>query len=286
MIAANGYCAHVPEELYAPFFFIGLSIMDDIAKAEEAVNAFLMCAFHCVSERIEFSLYIREYTVEHELLNGRKFYIALYKALNMQELAQGAEARIYKDGKTVVKDRIPKAYRLKELDEKLRKLRTRRELAILERAANVIPVPKVIKSGKEEQEKKIVMEFLDGQKLASALDSLNSMQRREVCEKIGEHVAKLHNEGIIHGDLTTSNMILVKDAVYFIDFGLSFIDQKAEHKAVDVHVLKQALESKHHLYFQECFAAVLKGYEKVAKDAPVVLARLEKVEGRGHYKKK
>jgi Kae1-associated kinase Bud32 len=91
--------------------------------------------------------------------------------------------------------------------------------------------------------------------------------------------------GIIHGDLTTSNMILNSE-VFFIDFGLSFFSEKVEDKAVDLHLLRQALESKHYKVWEECFTAVRQGYEGTANDAELVLKRLEVVESRGRYKRK
>ena len=67
MVAANSYCTHIAEELYAAFFFVGLSVMDDVAETKEAVDAFLAGAFYCMSQCIEFSLNVREYTVLHDL---------------------------------------------------------------------------------------------------------------------------------------------------------------------------------------------------------------------------
>ena len=95
----------------------------------------------------------------------------------------------------------------------------------------------------------------------------------------------MHNASIIHGDLTTSN-IIVHDKVYFIDFGLGFVSTKIEDKAVDLHIIKKALESKHYLHAEECFHYLLEGYTKENKDVEMILRRLEKVEKRGHYKHK
>ena len=100
---------------------------------------------------------------------------------------------------------------------------------------------------------------------------------------IGEQVAKLHSNGIIHADLTTSNM-LYADKLYFIDFGLSFFSDKIEDKAVDLHLLKQALESKHFGVFDEAFKIILNTYKEKATDAEAVLERFEVVEKRGRYK--
>ena len=81
-------------------------------------------------------------------------------------------------------------------------------------------------------------------------------------------------------------MILKGNDVYFIDFGLSFIDQKEEHKAVDLHLLKQALESKHYKHYNSSFKAVLDGYKENSNNYKLIIERLNKVEGRGRYKTK
>ncbi|MDP3881473.1 MAG: KEOPS complex kinase/ATPase Bud32 [Nanoarchaeota archaeon] len=194
-------------------------------------------------------------------------------------IAQGAEAILYKKGKTLTKDRIMKGYRLLELDEKLRKQRTRKEAKLLEKAGKIINSPQLIKLN--EKEKIIQMEFIKGKKLSESLDGLRNAV--EICRKIGENIAKLHDSGIIHGDLTTSNMILKEESVYFIDFGLGFESHNAEDKAVDLHLIKQALEAKHFKYFDRYFDAVLQGY-KVSKGWNEVMKRFEKVEKRGRYK--
>jgi tRNA A-37 threonylcarbamoyl transferase component Bud32 len=144
-------------------------------------------------------------------------------------------------------------------------------------------------------------------------------------EKAGEETAKLHDNNIIHGDLTTSNMILKENSknnnvkpckpnklnkiikadnqinnlsgdnkliidkdtsdkfsVYIIDFGLGFISPKIEDKAVDLHLIKQALEAKHFKFHSEPFSSFLEGYNP--KDKDKILKQLEKVEQRGRYK--
>ncbi len=193
----------------------------------------------------------------------------------------GAEAVLYKVDGHLVKERVSKSYRLPEIDNKIRKLRTRSERRLLERAYEVINVPKVLDHC--DSAITVDMEFVSGLKLSSSLDSLKN--RKEICVKIGSQVAKLHDNGIIHGDLTTSNMILKDKKVFFVDFGLGFMSDKIEDMAVDLHLLKQALESKHYLHYEESFKAVLRGYKK-CKKFDEVLSRLDKVERRGRYKGK
>ena len=102
-------------------------------------------------------------------------------------------------------------------------------------------------------------------------------------KEIGRKVGILHQNEIIHGDLTTSNMILGSE-IYFIDFGLSFFSTKIEDMAVDLHLLKQALESKHYEIFEKCFSAVLSGYDHPKRKE--ILTRFNTVEARGRNKLK
>ena len=199
-------------------------------------------------------------------------------------IQQGAEAKIFLEENFVVKDRVVKGYRLKELDEAIRKRRTKKEERILEKAAKLINVPKVFSS---KDRFSIKMEFVDGKKLSENLDELSEKDAEKVCVKIGENVAKLHDAGIIHGDLTTSNMIWVDadNKLFFIDFGLSYENGKIEDKAVDLHLLKQALEAKHFGRFDNYLKWIFEGYEK-SQNSKDVLERLKKVESRGRYKEK
>ncbi|MBN2459598.1 Kae1-associated serine/threonine protein kinase [Candidatus Woesearchaeota archaeon] len=237
----------------------------------------------------------------------------------MKELARGAESVIYEDKDTIVKDRLKKSYRIPELDKELRKQRTRREANLLQKVR--IAHPKLISSDNKE---KIIMEKIKGEKIRDVLDDNPKLARR-----IGEMVAELHDQDIIHGDLTTSNMILreksplpprvgrppamqpkrksftkvhdvalpagcgdfsgvadehfPKDEIIFIDFGLSFHSDKVEDKAVDIHLFKQALDSKHFKSYDEALKEFLLGYEKVNKHK-AIMERLRAVEQRGRYK--
>ena len=200
-------------------------------------------------------------------------------------IQQGAEASIIlnedKHQNSIIKRRIKKSYRISILDERIRKQRTRSEAKLIEKASKVIPVPQVKKV--DETKKEIVMDFINGKRLSIHLDSFPLNEQRIICKQIGENIAKLHDIDIIHGDLTTSNMILVDSKVYFIDFGLGFISKKIEDKAVDLHLLRQALEAKHFQNWQNSFEKVLQGYS-LSKNSKAVLEQFKKVEKRGRYK--
>ena len=168
----------------------------------------------------------------------------------------------------------------------MRKRRTRSEAKIISKVSLVIDVPKI----KKVSETKIEMDFISGKRLSDYLDEMSEKKALNVCKIIGRNVAALHDIDIIHGDLTTSNMIFKdknkkENKVYFIDFGLSFHSHRIEDKAVDLHLLRQALESKHFKKWNKYFKAVISGYRK-SKNYASVLKQLEKVEMRGRYKRK
>lgn len=195
------------------------------------------------------------------------------------EIARGAEAVIIKENKNVVKKRVEKKYRIKEIDNALRSRRTKSEARMLRHARRAgVATPQVL----DEKEDTLTVEFIDGQRVKELLSEDNA---EEICTKIGESVAKLHDYGIIHGDLTTSNMIL-QDKIYFIDFGLGFFSKRPEDKAVDLHLLKEALESTHFAVAKQAWQTVLNVYEENYADARQVLGVLKSVEKRGRYTSK
>ncbi|MBW2976172.1 Kae1-associated serine/threonine protein kinase [Candidatus Woesearchaeota archaeon] len=198
----------------------------------------------------------------------------------MKLIAQGAESRLFLEDNKIVKDRFRKTYRIREIDERLRKFRTKREAKVLEKLQAIgFQSPKLVFNNEKDT---LEMEYIRGALLKNILNKKNCIK---LCREIGEKVALLHNKDIIHHDLTTSNMILGKE-IYFIDFGLSFFSKKIEDKAVDLHLLKEALESKHSKIWEKCYKAALESYAEKAVDSKDVLKRLNVVEARGRYKGK
>ena len=195
-------------------------------------------------------------------------------------IAQGAEARILLDQNRILKQRFLKSYRIKEIDGKLRGFRTRREAKVLEKLQALnFPSPKLIKNDGKEN---LILEKIDGKLIK---DILESSDYKKLCSEIGRKIAILHNNSVIHGDLTTSNMIFNKK-IYIIDFGLSFFSVKSEDKAVDLHLLREGLESKHYKISEGCFECALGEYRSRAKNSHETLKRLQIVERRGRYRAK
>jgi len=210
-------------------------------------------------------------------------------------IKKGAEADLYLepfarvlysagDGKVVVKNRVPKRYRIPELDLQLRESRTALEAKLLSDAKRAgVPTPIVYEVDRIGM--RIVMEFVDGRQVKLVLDKLKPAARRELCRTIGRQVARLHRAGMIHGDLTTSNMIVKPDGkVYFVDFGLGEYDPSVEARGVDLHLLKRALQSIHFRIADDAYDEVLSGYrQEFGKKADEVIKRAEDIERRGRY---
>ncbi len=101
---------------------------------------------------------------------------------------------------------------------------------------------------------------------------------------IGTSIAKLHNNALIHGDITTSNMILQDGKIHFIDFGLGCKNDEIETMGVDLHVLMEAFESTHSQH-PDCFDYVLKGYkEEYSGNAGAVIKKIQDIVKRGRYR--
>ena len=197
-----------------------------------------------------------------------------YLKLSDDLIAKGAESNIvrscYLGEKAVVKDRIPKGYRISEIDDKIRKARTKEEAKLLSDAKRAgVKTPVLYDVNLED--KAIVMEEITGPMLKDVIDD-------NLAFRIGEEIAKLHSADIIHGDITTSNILLSDDKLVFIDFGLGRYSNLNEDKAVDLLVLKKSLQSIDYNLALKYFDLVLKGYGNEA-----IVNTISDIESRGRY---
>lgn len=190
----------------------------------------------------------------------------------MEIIASGAEAVISREGNTIIKTRINKRYRLNEIDENLRRDRTRTEARLISEARRCgVPTPIV----RDVTDFEIRMEYIEG-------TALKNIITPELSEQTGELVGRLHSCGIVHGDLTTSNIMLKDGRLFLIDFGLAFIDKSLEARGVDVHVLFQTFESTHEEH-EELIQAFKRGYSRAFPGADEVIKRVGEIESRGRY---
>ncbi|MCS4542163.1 MAG: KEOPS complex kinase/ATPase Bud32 [Euryarchaeota archaeon] len=205
----------------------------------------------------------------------------------MELIRKGAEANILlekRNGeKIVLKNRIQKKYRVPQLDFVIRDTRTKGETKLITDARRAgVPTPIIFEIDRKNTT--IVMQYIEGERLRELLEKLPDNQRAEICEKVGQQIGKLHNSKIIHGDLTTSNMIYSRDCIYFIDFGLGYYSLDIEDQGVDLLLLKRAFLSTHYKFADQAFEAVLRGYRKVlGRRAEAVINRTKEIEARARY---
>jgi TP53 regulating kinase-like protein len=204
-------------------------------------------------------------------------------------LKKGAEASLFlttwHGKRVVVKTRLPKKYRPEKLDLTIRNYRTIHEPQLMHEAKKAgVPTPTIYMV--DVANAAITMEFVEGKQVKQVLDALSKVERQELCVKIGELIGKLHTHGVIHGDLTTSNMILsAENQMFLVDFGLGDKTNELEARGVDLHLLKRALQSTHYHFADECFTSVIKGYgASVGADATEkILGKIREIEKRGRY---
>lgn len=197
---------------------------------------------------------------------------------------QGAEAVVrpveWHGRRAVEKVRLPKAYRHPLLDDGLRASRVRAEARLMgdARAAGV-PVPIIYDV--DVQEHRIVMTRLEGP-TAKEIIQAGGPEAKVLVRALGEAAGRLHAAGIVHGDLTTSNMIWLDHRLFFIDFGLGQRSTLAEDLGVDLHLLREAFASAHPTRM-DLFESVLEGYRSTNPRAEEVLTRMKAIEARGRY---
>jgi len=200
-------------------------------------------------------------------------------------LGQGAEATVirttYLGRDAVVKSRSEKGYRHSELDQRLRSSRTKNEARVMIEARKFgVRTPVIYDIDVKKCD--MTMEFMVGQKVKDVLDREPS-RANELCKKIGETVAKLHNGRISHGDLTTSNMILTPNGdVCLLDLSLGTTLAEIEDLGVDIHLLQRAFTSAHS-GLDDSLSVIMDAYAKNMKDAENVFKRVEDIRGRARY---
>jgi len=198
-------------------------------------------------------------------------------------LKRGAEAEIhlteFLGREAIAKSRVPKAYRNKRIDDVLRKNRTKSEARLMSEVKKYgVSTPVIYDVSVDEC--MIVMQYINGERVKDVLNSVSEKKRKKICYMIGESVGKMHTNNVIHGDLTTSNMILLNDKIFFIDFGLGEKNSEIEAKGVDLHVMMEGFEGAHSEV--DAFGYVLDSYKLYDKKGMAV-KRMHEISERGRY---
>lgn len=205
--------------------------------------------------------------------------------------AVGAEARVeqvtFLGRPAVVKKRVAKRYRHEAVEHRVVSRRTRQEARMLVEARKAgVRVPSLLDAVPEEGV--LVMEEVPGPSLKAIFSGpADAGEKLRLAGEVGEMIARLHQAGVVHGDLTTSNLLTDHDGPgampVLIDFGLSALTREAEAQAVDLHVLQEALVATHAGH-EEIWRAFLGAYKKSSAAGKQALARLADLEGRGRYR--
>ncbi len=205
--------------------------------------------------------------------------------MNFQPMASGAEAKIFRtnflDHPAIVKIRSPKGYRHPELDHRIRSTRMRNEVKVMKEARSAgVRTPVVFDI--DLKECSITMEYIEGKKIKDVLDD-EDCDSYAVCRMIGKMVATLHNAGISHGDLTTSNMIMSTDGnIYVVDFSMGSFNTDLEEIGVDIRLLERAFASAHP-DLPDQYAALIKEYCEIKTDSDKVMKKIQEIKDRGRY---
>lgn len=189
----------------------------------------------------------------------------------MKMFSEGAEAKVFETRvfgkKVLVKRREAKVYRIRELDQTLRKTRTRKEAKAMLKAADAgVRVPALLGLG----EFSIYMEKFSGKLLKDTSAAIDAYS------KMGAMLAEMHNANVVHGDFTPANIMTNRKEICIIDFGLADITDGIEDRALDLLLMKRSVDRKR-------YAVLENAYSKESKKAKEVLSRLADIERRGRY---
>ncbi len=210
-------------------------------------------------------------------------------ALTLQPFYRGAEADLFLttigSWKAVIKSRIRKKYRNSRLDEQIRRDRTFSEASLLHQAKMTgVRVPTLL--GIDTDTKSIAMTYLSGTTVRESLDSVNSSEAENLFRELGNQVGLLHIGGIVHGDLTTSNIVVSKMGVPFLlDFGMSRFSDEPEDRGVDLHLLRRSITATQTRGYSSHIKAVARGYEERigSSIAASTFSKAAEIARRGRY---
>ena len=205
-----------------------------------------------------------------------------------QVLARGAESIIYKIDQwgvpLVLKWRQDKSYLLKDIDLQLRKSRTSRECKMLTVARSLgVPTPAVYSVNLNKH--MILMDFISGTQFKQLAGDIPRSNLISLSREFGKLIALLHEGDVVHGDPTTSNIIVDENSrMWIVDFGLSEMNATIEMKGVDLHLIHRALETTHWDLQETMLDATLEGYvEVLGNTAEPPLSRMKDIRERGRY---
>lgn len=203
-------------------------------------------------------------------------------------LYRGAEADIFLgmwSGRAAIfKVRKRLLYRIEGLDRTIRRQRTLHEAGMIA-DAKAAGVETPFLYFLSEPEATLVMEYVAGTRMKDAVSSLRGREAARLFHLLGSAVARLHAAGIMHGDVTTANVIIRDGKLVFIDFGLSIHSTRTEDHAVDLRLIKETITGAHASLAGPGTEALFEGYREVVGSRVMasVQRQLRGIERRGRY---
>lgn len=209
--------------------------------------------------------------------------------MTIEPFRRGAEADLYLSRigpwRTVIKQRVVKKYRDPQMDSRLRRSRTLSEASIMHDARVAgVRVPSILDI--DLQKSTIVIALVMGTVVRDYLDSMKEKDAKELFRQLGDQVGRLHLAGMVHGDLTTSNVIAVSSGPPFIvDFGMSSRTAESEDRGVDLHLLQRSINATHHHNASSLMKSFAEGYAECAgkKISSATLQKAREISRRGRY---
>ncbi len=203
-------------------------------------------------------------------------------------LHRGAEADLFltelEPWKAVIKRRVRKRYRNPQLDSRIRSERTVREASALQEAKQAgVSAPSLLQVNL--QDCSIAMTFLAGNVARDRLDHLANRECSEVLHQIGQQIGRLHRMGLVHGDVTTSNIMLLASTPFILDFGMSSHSTAPEDRGVDLHLLQRSLSTSHTINARLAEKAIREGYRSSMgeRKAALTFRKQREISRRGRY---
>ena len=183
----------------------------------------------------------------------------------------------------ILKQRQKKPYLLDVIDQQLRTFRLSREVKMLAFARSKGVLTPTVYSV-DNSTCTIMMDFIRGEQLKQLAGEISRHQLTELCRKFGQTMARLHAASVVHGDPTTSNVIIDEYSnLWLIDFGLAEWNATVEMKGVDLHLIHRALETTHWDLQEDMLTSTLEGYIESSDDSDEVISRMREIRERGRY---
>lgn len=194
---------------------------------------------------------------------------------------RGAEATLsiiqWNGFDAIEKKRNQKTYRNPLLDQRIRNQRNRDEALLLHKAKQASVATPVVYYISP-QESRLIMERIEGTR---AKEYLQKRKDTALCQKVGEMIGQLHHANLIHGDLTTSNILIRKKEPVLIDFGLAYHSTKLEDFSTDLLGFKKTFFATH-AGFEKGWKKVEAGYVKGGGKKEAI-NHIQKIEERARY---